>query len=131
MEKSNNVKIILDTNFLLTMIRYKIHALAEITGKINVEFYTMSGVIGELEALSKGNRKIKKEVAVAKEILKQNNVRILESRMPKVDNELLEKSNEFVIATNDKELRQKIKNIGGKTIYIKKLAFVEIGEITN
>jgi rRNA-processing protein FCF1 len=113
------------------MIRYKIHALEEIKGKKNVEFYTLSAVIGEMEALSKNNKKVKKEVAIAKQILENNDVRVIESKMENVDNELVEKSKDFVIATNDKELRKRVREKRGKSIYIKKLALVEMREISN
>jgi uncharacterized protein len=125
------LKVLLDTNFILTMIRYKIHALEEIKEKKKVEFYTLSGVIGEMEALSKGNKKIKNEIAIAKQILENNDVKIIESKIKNVDDEIVEKSEEFIIATNDKELRKRVREKGGKSIYIKKLALVEMEEISN
>ncbi len=128
MEKS--YKIMIDTNFFLTMIRYKIHGIEELKRKISAEFYTTEGVINELEGLSK-NKKIKKEFEIIKKILKLENIIVLESKTNNVDKEMLEKSNEFIIATNDKELRQKIKKNGGKTIFIRKLTFVETEEIND
>ncbi len=124
-------KIILDTNFLLTMVRYKIHAVQEIKERVNGEIFVLSGTIGELDGLSKGSKKIKNEVAIVREIIKKNNIRVIESKVENVDNELVEKSNEFVIATNDKKLREKIRQTGGKSVYIKKLAMVDMSEITD
>ena len=121
-------KVLLDTNFLLTMVRYKIRGLEELQEKGFSDLYTMSGVIGEIEALSKGNKKIKNEAAIVKQILKNNNVRILESTNPNIDADLLEKSAEYVIATNDKALRDKIKAKGGKTVFIRSLTFIETKE---
>ena len=46
-----------------------------------------------------------------------------------VDNELIELSKEYIIATNDKELRRKVKEKGGKTIFVRKLTLVDTSEI--
>ncbi len=129
MEKLSKIKVMLDTNFLLTMIRYKIHALDEIKSQIPTEFFVLSGVLGEMNALGKNDKKIRTEVAIAKEIINKNNVKIIESTMENVDNELIQLSSDYVIATNDKALRIKVKQNGGKTIFVKKLTLVDVAEI--
>ncbi|MDD4250705.1 MAG: hypothetical protein PHX27_00755 [Candidatus ainarchaeum sp.] len=121
-------KIMIDTNFFLTMIRYKIHAIEEIKETINATIYTTEGVINELKGLSK-DKKIKREFAIIKKVIENEKIILLESKTNNVDQELLEKSNEYIIATNDKELRKKINTKGGKTIYIKNLTKVEMEEI--
>ncbi|MDD3083853.1 MAG: hypothetical protein PHP82_02410 [Candidatus ainarchaeum sp.] len=127
MEKS--YKIMIDTNFFLTMVRYKIHAIEEIKNNVKAEFYTTEGVINELKGLSK-NKKIKKEFEIIKKIIENQKIILLESKTNDVDKELIRKSKDYVIATNDKELRKKIKENGGKTIFVRKLTFVEMNEIT-
>ncbi len=123
-------KIIIDTNFLLTMVRYKIHGLDEIKTKIKCRFFTLSRVIFELEVLGKRDKKIAKELLLVKQILKNNDVKIIDSTTENVDEELVEKAKEgYVIATNDKPLRDKIRKIGGKTIFIRSLNFIETSEI--
>ena len=124
-------KIILDTNFLLTMVRYKIHGLAGIKENVPAKFFVLSGTIDELVGLSKSNKKIKKEFILVEKMLEVNKVEGIKSQMSSVDDELVKKSDEFIIATNDKELRKKIKAFGGKSIYVKKLAFVDLSEITS
>lgn len=124
------IKVLLDTNFLLTMVRYKIHAMDEIKKTIPVEFYTLSGVADEMEKLSK-DKKIKKEFAIVKEILKNNNVIGINSKKKNVDDEIVSLCNEYIIATNDKLLRKRIRQNGGKSIYLKKLTTVDVSEITN
>ena len=125
---AREIKVILDTNFLLTMVRYKIHGIEEINANMNAKIFVLSGTIDELEGLSK-NKKIKKEYAIVSKILANNKVEGINSQMDKVDDELVEKSKEYVIATNDKELRQRIKSFGGKSIYIRKLTLVDFSEI--
>ena len=121
-------KVILDTNFLLTMVRYKIHAINEIKNQIPVDFFVLSGIIDEMQGLSK-EKKIKKEVAIITKILEANKVQGIKSQLPNVDDELVSLSKEYVIATNDKELRKRIREFGGKTIYIKKLTTVDLENV--
>lgn len=122
-------KILLDTNFLLTTIRYKLHGLSQIKEKIPSDFYVLSGTIDELEGLARNDKKIAKEYKLVQEMLHNNNAIGIKSSTENVDNELVELCKEYIIATNDKELRNRIKKAGGKSIFIKKLAYVEMGEI--
>jgi rRNA-processing protein FCF1 len=110
-------------------VRHKIHGFEEIKERFPAEFYVLTRVLWELEVKAKEDKKIKNEVKIVKEILHNNGVREIESKKENADNEMIEKSKEYVIATNDKELRQKIKSFGGKSIYIKSLSFVEMEEI--
>lgn len=129
-EESNYKKIILDTNFLLTMVRYKIHGLEEIKTKTKCKFFTMSRVLFELEALGKREKKIAKELLIVKAIIKNNEVKIIDSTTEDVDKELVEKAQEgYIIATNDKNLRERIKKVGGKSVFIRSLNFIETREI--
>jgi rRNA-processing protein FCF1 len=112
------------------MVRYKIHGLDEIKTKIKCKFFTLGRVIFELEALGKREKKIAKEIILVKQILKNNDIKIIDSHCEDVDAELLEKSKEgYIIATNDKLLREKIKKAGGKSIFIRSLNFIETNEI--
>lgn len=130
LDNSDFIKIIIDTNFLLTMVRYKIHGLSEIKTKIKCKFFTMSRVMFELEALGKREKKIAKELFLVKQIIKNNDIKIIDSTTENVDNELLEKSKEgYIIATNDKNLRERIKKVNGKSIFIRSLNFIETSEI--
>ena len=121
-------KVILDTNFLLTMVRYKIHAITEIRSQIPVEFFVLSGIIDEMQVLSK-EKKIKKEVSIVTQILEKNNVQGIISKLKNVDDELVSLSKEYIVATNDKELRKRIREFGGKTIYIQKLTTVNLENV--
>ncbi len=128
---NKKIKILLDTNFLLTMVRYKIHGFEEIKTKIPAEFYVLTRVLWEIEMKAKKDKKIKNEARIVKEIMKLNNVKEINSTMENADNELMEMSKDYVIATNDKELRERIKSFGGKSIYIRSLSFIETEDIFN
>ena len=126
---AEKIKVLLDTNFLLTIVRYKIHGLEEIKQKLPAEFFTLSRILFELAGLGKSDKKVKKEVAIVEQMLKNNNVKVLDSTMESVDTELIGLSKDYVIATNDKELRRKVREAGGKTIYVKSLTYVEVEEL--
>jgi len=126
---AGKIKIMLDTNFLLTMVRHKIHGFDEIKGKLPAEFYTLGRVVYELKALGKNDKKIANEVRLVEAVLKANNVKIIDSTMEDVDKELISISGEYVIATNDRELRRKVKEAGGKTIFIRSLTYVDVEDL--
>ena len=126
---AEKIKILLDTNFLLTMVRNKIFGLEQLKGKLPVEFYTLSRVLLELQGLGKSDKKINKEVGLVNKILELNNVRVIESLMSSVDDEILKLSKEYVIATNDKELRRRVHQKGGKTVFIRSLTYIDTSDI--
>ena len=125
----SEIKIMLDTNFLLTMVRHKIHGFEEIKGKLPAKFYVLSRVMWEMDIKAKNDKKIKNEVRIVKEILANNGVLEIDSKLEDVDAELVGLSKKYVVATNDKELRERIKSFGGKSIYIRSLSFIEIEDI--
>jgi len=123
------IKILLDTNFLLTMVRHKIHGFDQINQKVPAEYYTLSRVIYELKGLSKDDKKVRNEARIVEEVLKNNCVKVLDSTMEDVDSELVELSKDYVIATNDRELRIRVKRAGGKTVFIRSLTYIDTGDV--
>jgi rRNA-processing protein FCF1 len=111
------------------MVRYKIHGFEEIKNKIPAQFFVLTRVLWEMEYKAKTDKKIRNEVRIVKEILKNNGVIELNSKIENVDTELMELSKEYVIATNDKELRERIKSFGGRSIYIRSLSFIDLEDI--
>ncbi len=126
---AQKVKIMLDTNFLLTMVRHKIHGFDEIKQKLPGEFYVLSRVHAELRGLAKNDKKTKLEASIVEQLLKNNNVQTIESEQENVDNELVKLSKDYIIATNDKELRRKVKEAGGKTIFIRSLTYIDVEDL--
>ncbi len=126
---AEKVKVMLDTNFLLTMVRHKIHGFDEIKQKLPCEFYILSRVLFELAGLGKSDKKVKKEVAIVEQLLKNNNVKVIESKLESVDTELVGLAGEYIVATNDKELRRRVKIAGGKTIFIRSLTYVDVEDL--
>ena len=125
----DKIKILLDTNFLLTMVRNKIFGLEQLKSKLPVEFYTLSRVLIELQGLGKNDKKIKREVELVNKILELNSVKVIDSLMESVDDELVKLSKDYIIATNDKELRIKVHKRGGKTVFIRSLTYIDTSDI--
>ena len=117
-------KALLDTNFLLSIVRLRVRAFEEMKLLGIKEFYVLSGSLEELEKLSE-NKGIEREVNVVKELMEKKGVITLKSTGA-VDNELMQKSKEFVIATGDSALRKRIKSFAGTSMYIRNKAFIEM-----
>ncbi|MEM5805109.1 MAG: PIN domain-containing protein [Candidatus Aenigmatarchaeota archaeon] len=115
------LKIIFDTNFLIDLFRFKI-LLDEIEEIFNekVEFFTLNKVLEELKRMSQSKGKKGNYAKLALILLKEKNVKILDMRNKNTDDALINfaKKN-YVIATNDKELRKKLKELNFKIIYLR------------
>jgi len=108
------MRIVFDTSFIMTCVKEKIDFLHELEGN---ELLLPKQVIGELEKLTEDQQKKIKERGLAKTSLMlinsfRNRFKEIELEKKFVDRgiELLaEEGNEIVIATLDKELRNKLK----------------------
>lgn len=120
-------KIAIDTNMLLSISQLKIDIFSQLKERFgNVEIFFPKNVLKELETVSKQGKSKKIHCEIAKQLLEKNNAIEFGPAEEKVDNALLEMSEKgFLIATNDKELRKKIKTVGGQIIYLKKKKFLE------
>jgi len=93
----------LDTNFLLSCLELKIDFISEIERISNFKYqlYILAGVLKELE-----NKKLGK---LALDIIKQRNIKVINSKNSYVDKDILGLKGDYIIATNDKELIKKLK----------------------
>lgn len=121
------MKILLDTNFLIDMVRFKVDLdiLSDLIGKH--EFATFSSVKDELKSLSKKTTGSGRHAEVALKFIEMNNIETINSsRRP--DNAMLEAVDKnTLVATNDIALRKKLKSLGMKTIYLKSKKHLAIG----
>ena len=114
------MKIIFDSNFLIDVARFRIDLdiLNEICGKC--EFTILSCVLSELKEIAKSKGKNGTFAKLALKNLKLKRFKILKVKEKNTDNAILRVSDEnTIVATNDKELRKKLKEKGVKTIYIR------------
>ncbi|MFA5357775.1 MAG: hypothetical protein WC308_02535 [archaeon] len=125
MERS--CKVLLDTNFLLGAVKLKISVFDEIREKPGCEkvgFFVTTGILEELKKLS-AKKTLAKDGKIVVKMIEKNGVKVVKAKGT-VDDTLVEMSKDYWVATNDSALRKKIKSFGGRTIYIRKRAFVEV-----
>lgn len=106
------LKIILDTNLLMTPGKFGVDIFSEFDRIINEKYklYTLSGVLKELKTLANGKGKEARASEIALQLVKDKKIEIISSEK-KVDEKLIEigKKENVLIATNDKELIKKLK----------------------
>lgn len=125
MEQSS--KVAFDTNMLLNIARFNIDVFEE-TGKLlgKAEFVVPRQVIQELDKLSHNGPKTRKEANVAKILIEKRHVKIVENDEKGADEALRKMAPETIIATNDKELKNSVKKLNGKVLYLRQKKKLEI-----
>ncbi len=114
--------VILDTNMLLVPYQFGVDIISEIRRimpekKIGV----LRGTLKELEGIGE-----KKGVKLAKMIVEKHVDRVFDHE-GKVDDALVEMAERgAVIATNDKELKKRVLEAGGKIVYLRKKRILEV-----
>jgi uncharacterized protein len=112
-------KIIIDTNFLVSAIRFNIDIFSEIEriSNFNYQIYVVDETISELEKITEKEKlKDRKAAKIALEIIKKGKIKIIKTvsknkRIKNVDLLILEliENGSFIVATQDKELKRQIK----------------------
>lgn len=113
-------KIILDTNFLMAVSQFNIDIFKELERicDFNYELYVLEGTKEELEKLIKELSLSKKVAAkIALSLIERTDINIILHKKGHVDDILAEQ--DAIIATQDKELKQKLKAKDIKTITIR------------
>ncbi|MCX8158531.1 MAG: nucleotide-binding protein [Candidatus Diapherotrites archaeon] len=127
--KQKQRKVFLDTNILTAIGGLKIDVINEIKMMLgNVKFFIAKQTLKELQKLSKGRGKEAMKAKIARKIIESENIEIWENEEKDCDSALLKASNDAVIATNDKELKKKIREKGGKVIFIRSKKILEMEE---
>ena len=116
------MKIILDTNFLVAVDKFKIDIFSELRGN---DLFTLDTVINELKKISHGKGKDSVSAKVALELIKNKGLKILKSKEKETDLSLLSYAKKgYIIATQDKILRDKLKKNRRKIIFIRQKKYV-------
>lgn len=119
-------RVVLDTNFMLIPFQFSVDIKAELDRILdfNYRIYTLDGVLKELEVLSKekgqSGRAAKASLEMAKDFptLTANG---------DIDDTLLRlASNDTIICTNDRILKEKIKRKGAPVIYLRQKKYLMI-----
>jgi rRNA-processing protein FCF1 len=118
------MKIILDTNFLISSINFKVDVFSELRGN---DIFTLDNVIEELKKISTGKGKDSISARIALKLIKRKGLKILKSKEKETDLSLLNYGKRgYVIATQDLNLKNKLKKIRAKFIYIRQKKYVMI-----
>ena len=119
-------RVVLDTNFMLIPFQFSVDIKAELDRILDFSYrtYTLDGVLKELEVLSKekgqSGRAAKASIEMAKDFptLTANG---------DIDDTLLRlASNDTIICTNDRILKEKIKRKGAPVIYLRQKKYLMI-----
>jgi|SRR5438876_5585201 len=119
-------RIVFDTNFLIDLFRFKIdiEEVKELVGE-RVEFFVTTSTVNELQKISARSSPVSRFAKIALETI-SSKFEVIKSEGISFDKEVFEILNDStVVATNDSELRKRLKTLGIKTIYLrarKKLA---------
>jgi len=114
------MRVILDTNFLIDCLRFKID-LSELAGN---ELFVTDSIVFETEKITKRRAKESSLANLALEFINGNKLKILESE-GNTDDSLIKYSKKgYAIATNDRALKAKLKKAGAKLIYIRQKRYL-------
>jgi len=122
----SQVKVALDTNMLLAAEQFKVRLIEEIESKLpKARIVIPNQVITELEKLAGRSKKLEKQVKIARQIIKNWEVKQVEVKASNADKALLTLAKQgFIIATNDRELRKKVKKVFGKCLILRKKKYL-------
>jgi|TARA_B100001964_G_scaffold245805_1_gene336639 hypothetical protein len=118
-------KILLDTNFLLIPVQFKVDIFSEIGRIIAFEFklLVLDKTIEELKAIVENQKGKHKEAAkIALQLLKIKKVNIIKTESNKGTDDVIvdyAKNERCFVATQDKDLKRRLVNQGNSVIILK------------
>ena len=106
-------KVLLDTSFILTCIRNKIDFFEDIQS-MGSKILIPKQVIQEIENISKSKKKLhfREEAQIALKLLRKSKFRKIDLKTKNTDNGISKysKEHDIIVATLDREIKNKIKN---------------------
>tara|TARA_Y100000310_G_C20635738_1_gene791050 strand:- start:560 stop:910 length:351 start_codon:yes stop_codon:yes gene_type:complete len=108
------MKIVLDTNFLISCLKFKIDFLGELRAD---ELFIVDKTKAELEKLINGKiAKDKQRAKIVLALIKKKKIKEIVSKPNETVDDTLSRLTGYIIATQDKELKKRIK---GKKLIIR------------
>ncbi len=116
-------KIILDTNFLVAPFQLSISLFEEIERTYPFsEIHTLDDAVEEAKSIESG-----KYGSLVEKLIDTQEIHVLETEGEgTVDDLLVELSDEYIIATNDKELKQRILDRNNPVMIIRSRSYIEV-----
>jgi len=128
MQLQSRVRIAFDTNMVLAIGQLKVDVFSEARKMFGekAEFLIPEQVAVELQALAGKNLALKKAAGIALEEIEAHKVKAEEVKAANADDALVEMAQKgCFVATNDAVLRKRIKDFGGKVIYLRQGHFLK------
>lgn len=124
-------RVIFDSNFLFVPVQFKIDVFEAIEGLIgSFEPVVLSTTLEELQVLSKsGSKKVKREADLARLLASKCRVMNVEKGDEETcDDVILRVAKELgcPVATNDRELRRRLRREGVATIFLREKSHLEV-----
>jgi len=123
-------RVVLDTNFLIIALKFRIDIFQELSRVLDVRFdvYILDKTINELEKLINKPKVNQFTINLVKSFIKRKNIKILRtSRNGYVDDLILSlKPGNLIVATQDKELKRKLKEKNIPIIIIRQKKYLEL-----
>lgn len=115
-------KILLDTNFLVAPFELSISIFEELDRMYPVnEVYTLDDAIQEAKSIEGG-----KYGKLVEKLIETQDIKVLETEGEgSVDDLLVNISDEFIVATNDKELKERLVDEGKEVVFIRSESHLE------
>ncbi len=124
------IKILPDTSFLVSCIEFKIDWEKEFTRILNENFkiIILDNVFSEIEKIEGKGGKKGKQAKLVKTIILTKKYERKKGKEEHTDDILLELSDNFLIITQDSELKKRVKDKGNSVGYIRQKKYVQIDD---
>ena len=107
---------------MIDCIRFKIDLKSELRGN---ELFVLDSIVFEIERVMKRGTKESKLAKLALDFINKNKIKVLKSKEKNTDKSLILYSKKgYVIATHDRVLKNKLKKLGTKLIYVRQKKYL-------
>ena len=123
------MKFLLDTSFLMIPGKHGVDIIEGLSEFGLPELYTLDSVVGELEKhVKEGSGKEKKSAKLALSIIDKLGILVIETKKKEknTDDSLFCRGNKFIICTQDITLGKRVREHGGKVVYLRQKKYLEI-----
>ncbi len=126
------LKIILDSNFLLVPAQFKLDIFEGIMSVLNqnYESIVLSTTIDELRSImERGAPKLRKQAEMALKLAEKCDLTIVDRKHGETNDEVIiriAQQKKCIVATNDSELRKRLRNISIPVVYVRQKSRLEL-----
>ncbi len=117
-----------DSNMLVAICTLKVDVFSEVRKMLGrAEFIIPEQVVDEIDRLTAQGKKMASACKIALEAAQKANAHTVKVNARNADEALLRLAETgAVIATNDRNLRRRVKSVGGKTLFVRQGRFLEM-----